>query len=140
MTIVSFQSGREKWNNEFSQPSIVTNRVVSSRQISMFDTRQMHVIPIPFVHLGQARGGRGLHPYPEINVEVTRGAELAIANLVCDAHLVILVEVLVEAFESVGGQDNVVGGGGLGRNGSDEECPRGREEMHVESTEYGREK
>lgn len=40
--------------------------------------------------------------YPEVNIEVACAAKLAIANLEGNSHLVILAEVLVEAFEAVG--------------------------------------
>ncbi len=71
-----------------------------------------------------------MRPYPEVHVEVACGAKLAIANLVGDAHLVILVQALVEALEAVGRQDNVVRRGRRGRHGGDEQGPRGGEEVH----------
>lgn len=75
------------------------------------------------------QGGGGA--YPKVNVEVAGAAKLAVADLVGDAHLVIPVEGLVEALEAMGGQDNVVSGGGLGGDGGDEEGPRGGEEVHL---------
>jgi hypothetical protein len=64
--------------------------------------------------------------YPEINIEVTCAAKLAIADLEGDRHLVIPVQGLVEALEAMGRQDNVVRGGSLKGDSRSEECPRGR--------------
>lgn len=68
--------------------------------------------------------------YPEVNIEVACAAELAIANLEGNSHLVILAEVLVEAFEAVGRQDDVVCSSNLESNGGGEERPRYRDDLH----------
>lgn len=67
--------------------------------------------------------------YPEVDVEVACASELAVANLEGDGHGVILVQALVEALAAVGGQDDVVGSGGL-EDGGGEEGPRSGEEVH----------
>lgn len=81
-----------------------------------------------------AGGGRA---YPEVNVEVACATKLAIADLVGDAHLVILVQALVEALEAVGRQDDVVCRGGRRRDGGDEESPCGGEEVHCSMDSEG---
>lgn len=69
-------------------------------------------------------------PYPEVNIEVACATELAIANLEGDGHLVVPTQGLVEAFESVGGEDDVVRRHSLEGHGGCEESPRCREQMH----------
>ncbi|KAI6770409.1 hypothetical protein HG530_005038 [Fusarium avenaceum] len=49
-----------------------------------------------------------LDTYPEVDIEVACAAEFPIADLEGDSHGVILVEGFVEAFSTVGGQDDVV--------------------------------
>lgn len=49
--------------------------------------------------------------YPEVNFEVACATEFSVANLERDCHLVILVQLLVEALSAVGGKLNVVGHG-----------------------------
>jgi hypothetical protein len=46
--------------------------------------------------------------YPEINVQITRVAEFPIANLEGDGHDIVLVELLVEAFSTMGGKLYIV--------------------------------
>ena len=50
--------------------------------------------------------------YPEIDIEVACATEFTIANLEGNGHGVILVEGLVEAFSTVGGQDDVMSSDG----------------------------
>lgn len=49
--------------------------------------------------------------YPEINVQVPAASKLAIAHLESHGHLVVGVELLVEAFSRVRAKLDVVGGG-----------------------------
>jgi len=37
-------------------------------------------------------------PYVEVNVEVATATKLSVAHLECDCHLVIVMQLLVEAF------------------------------------------
>ena len=48
------------------------------------------------------------HSYPEINIEVACTAKFPVPHLERYGHFIILVEVLVEALEAMGWQDNVV--------------------------------
>ena len=63
---------------------------------------------------GEGGGARGRErereraAYPEIDVKVAGAAELPVADLESDGHLVILVEGLVEALPAVGWQLDVV--------------------------------
>jgi hypothetical protein len=63
------------------------------------------------------------HAYPEVYIQVPTPAELAVADLERDRHLVVLVQLLVEALAHVGLHLDVVGG----REG--EEGARGGEEL-----------
>ena len=47
--------------------------------------------------------------YPEIDVKVAGAAELPVADLESDGHLVILVQLLMETLAAVRGQLDVVG-------------------------------
>lgn len=67
--------------------------------------------------------------HPEIDVEVTGAAKLAVADLEGHRHLVIAMEVLVEAFAAVGGKDDVVSGGGAEQAGREQQLSCG-EELH----------
>jgi hypothetical protein len=61
---------------------------------------------------------------PKVNLEVSAAAKLAIADLERDSHLVILVELFVEAFAHVGLHLDVVRrsqGQQAARNGEDSE-------------------
>jgi hypothetical protein len=49
--------------------------------------------------------------HPEVNVQVSATAKLAVADLEGDGHLVVGVQLLVEAFARVGSELDVVGGG-----------------------------
>lgn len=51
--------------------------------------------------------------YPEVNVEIPSAAKLPVTDLEGDSHLVLLVEVLVEAFPAVGRELDVMGRGSL---------------------------
>jgi hypothetical protein len=44
------------------------------------------------------RQGRMGEPYVEVNVEVATATKLSVAHLECDCHLVIAMQLLVEAF------------------------------------------
>lgn len=70
-----------------------------------------------------------MHAYPEINLQTPRTAKLAVAHLERHGHLVVPVQVLVEAFVRVGAQLDVVGEGceweepeQAGEEGCDFEC------------------
>ena len=67
--------------------------------------------------------------HPKIDIEVAGAAKLAVADLEGHRHLVIAMEVLVEAFAAVGGKHNVVSGSGAEQAGRKQQlscC----EEMH----------
>jgi len=67
--------------------------------------------------------------YPEINVQIAGVAELAVADLESHRHLVLAMQVLVEAFSTVRGQLDVVRGGGAQQAGREQQL-RCREEEH----------
>jgi hypothetical protein len=58
--------------------------------------------------------------YPEVNVEVSAPSEFPIGNLERDGHLVIGMELLVEAFSRVGLEVDVVSGGKAEKGRKDE--------------------
>ncbi len=66
---------------------------------------------------------------PEVNIEVSRAAELAVADLEGYRHLVIAVEDFVEALAAVGRELDVVGGCRAYQAGGEQQL-RYREEMH----------
>ena len=47
--------------------------------------------------------------YPKIDIQVPAPAELSIAHLKCDRHLVVFMQVLVEAFARMGFHLDIVG-------------------------------
>jgi hypothetical protein len=49
--------------------------------------------------------------HPEFDVQVPASSKLAIADLECDCHLVVLVQLFVETFAHVGLHLDVMGGG-----------------------------
>lgn len=55
----------------------------------------------------------GALSYPEVNVQVAGVAEFPVADLESDGHDIVLVELLVEAFSTVGRELDVVAQHGL---------------------------
>jgi len=70
--------------------------------------------------------------YPEINVQVSAAAEFAVADLECDRHSVVCVELFVEALAHVPFELDVVSGGDIEEEGKES----GEEgEQHLERQE-----
>lgn len=89
------------------------------------------MLPSPGFAAGAWKEGLGAS-YPEVDVEVAGAAELAVADLEGDGHLVVAVQLLVEALAAVGGQLDVVGGGGPQQAGREEQLRCRGEEVHRE--------
>ncbi len=77
------------------------------------------------------RQERGDRSYPEVDVEVPGAAELAVADLEGDGHLVVLVQRLVEALATVGRELDIVAAAACNRPRCQQQ-PRHREEPHGE--------
>jgi len=78
--------------------------------------------------------------YPEINVQISAAAELAVADLEGHGHFIVGVELFVEALAHVRFELDVVGGGDIEKegeeDGEEEEQHLGRQEG-LASTEEG---
>lgn len=69
--------------------------------------------------------------YPEINVQVPCATKLPVASLESNSHLVITMQLLVEALDAVGRQHNVVRADELeGHRRRNEQPSRRRGQMH----------
>ena len=58
---------------------------------------------------GKRERDGSVHAYPEVDVQVLAAAKLSVADLECHRHLVVLVQLLVEAFSRVRAEIYVVG-------------------------------